>query len=277
MCVNNVFHTSCLHHFQKGRDYYKRGVWLRWPPGVSSDLNFPCDPLAMRNGLGFIFFLQASTGRSFHHFWKSFQKPYLLFLRLWCRQGIDGQLAEVLFLTPVTSGLALVFVSPKSDSNPVQANGKNPSSLTDTKLPLLNGHNFVNISSFWSAGKLSSNRGFNDGYTGIHKHISSCWCYPDDVLCCTITTYFGTDTVPIAHNLLYLPSTLSFSWALAGLCLFAFICCPLVFALIWLYLFGCSLALLPKFVYFNAARILSCQGCPQPPWRLPFIIFRKTK
>lgn len=49
-------------------------------------------------------------------------------------------------MTPVVSGLALVFVSPKSDSNPAQASGKNPSSLADIKLPLWEGETFGNTS-----------------------------------------------------------------------------------------------------------------------------------
>lgn len=70
---------------------------------------------------------------------KPSQEPYLLFSWLWCRRRVDGQLAGGLFMTPVVSGLALVFVSPKSDSNPAQASGKNPGSLTDIKLPLWEG------------------------------------------------------------------------------------------------------------------------------------------
>lgn len=48
-----------LIHFQKGRegDSKQGGGWLREPPEVFSNLNFPCDPLDVRNGLGFIFIL----------------------------------------------------------------------------------------------------------------------------------------------------------------------------------------------------------------------------
>lgn len=57
--ANNVFHTSCSCYFQKGRedDFKQGGGWLREPPEVFSNLNFPCAPLAVRNVLGFIFIL----------------------------------------------------------------------------------------------------------------------------------------------------------------------------------------------------------------------------
>lgn len=82
MYANNVFHTSCSCHFQKEREdgFEQGGGWVRESPEVFSNLNFPCDPLAVRNGLGFIFIFREVQVDPLITSKKSSQEPYLLFL-----------------------------------------------------------------------------------------------------------------------------------------------------------------------------------------------------
>lgn len=109
---------------------------------------------------------------------------------------------------------------------------------------------------------------FKDDYSGIFRHTSSCWCYQDDALCCTMAMYFGTDSVPVAHSLHYQPNTLPFSHLLP----FAALLPLLWYGSLPLNLFGSLLAWLLKYLYFNVAGILSHQGCLQPAGHLLFLI-----